>query len=242
MRKILLTTVAVAAVVGYTAMAAAQNTDSKGAAGGQQEQKAAPGGAGGAMAHPQRAAQPKTMSPSAHSAQGPARGAKQNERIGQSQDQKETKTPQRGAQKDQPGTAQKGAQEERGMPQKSAQDEHGTDKHGAAAETPKSGANAPAQHADQGKAGRGASVQLSQTQRSRIGAIIGHNTTARAASNVHFDVAVGSVVPHDVKIEVLPENVVEIVPEYQGYDYIIVGDNILIIDPDTLQIVAVIPV
>jgi hypothetical protein len=34
---------------------------------------------------------------------------------------------------------------------------------------------------------------------------------------------------------------VSIVPEYRGFDYILVGDSILIVDPVTLEIVAVIP-
>jgi hypothetical protein len=34
---------------------------------------------------------------------------------------------------------------------------------------------------------------------------------------------------------------VSIVPEYRGFDYTLVGDSILIVDPVTLEIVAVIP-
>jgi hypothetical protein len=40
---------------------------------------------------------------------------------------------------------------------------------------------------------------------------------------------------------VLPQDIVEVVPQFEGFDYIIVGDNILIIDPDTLEIVDIIP-
>jgi hypothetical protein len=36
-------------------------------------------------------------------------------------------------------------------------------------------------------------------------------------------------------------DIVTIVPEYRGFDYIVVGDSILIVDPVTLEIVAVIP-
>jgi hypothetical protein len=234
MRKILLTTVAVAAVVGYTAVAAAQNTEGqpKGATGGQQEQKAAPGGSGGAMTHPQGAVQPapKTMSPSSPSAQGPATGAKQDERVGQGQDQ-ESKTPQRGAQDELRGTPQKGAQQEPATPQKGAQ-----------VESPESGVNATEQHTNKTPGANGASVQLSQNQRTKIQAVIGKSSAARVKTNANFDVAVGVAVPRSVHVEVLPEDIVQIVPEYEGYDYVIVGDNILIIDPDSLEIVAVIPV
>ena len=41
-------------------------------------------------------------------------------------------------------------------------------------------------------------------------------------------------------IVVLPEDVVEIVPQYEGFDYVMVGDEILIIDPNSLDIIAVI--
>ncbi len=57
---------------------------------------------------------------------------------------------------------------------------------------------------------------------------------------MNFNIAVGVRVPHDVHVEVLPEDIVEIVPQFEGFDYIMVGDNILIIDPDTLEIVDVI--
>ena len=39
----------------------------------------------------------------------------------------------------------------------------------------------------------------------------------------------------------LPPTVIEIVPQYRGYDYFLVGDQIVIVDPDTLEIVAVLP-
>ena len=253
MKKILLTTVAAAAVVGFAGIAAAQNTEgqSKGATGGQQEQKAAPGGA---MVHPQGGAQPapKTLSPSGgQSAQGPAQGAKQDERVGQ--DQNETKTPQRGAQDEQRGTQQKGAQgepttqqkgpqEDRTTQQKGAQDERGVNQRGAQDQNSKSGVNATEQHANDSKGARGASVQLSQNQRTRIQAVIGKGSAARATANVNFNVAVGVAVPRSVHVEVLPADVVEIVPEYEGCDYVVVGDNILIIDPDSMEIVAIIPV
>ncbi len=105
----------------------------------------------------------------------------------------------------------------------------------------KSGANSSEQHASQKpKASHGAPVELSQTQRTKIQAVIGKSSEARVTTNVKFDVSVGTRVPRDVHVEVLPEDVVEIVPQYEGFDYVVVGDNILIIDPDSLEIVAVI--
>jgi hypothetical protein len=39
----------------------------------------------------------------------------------------------------------------------------------------------------------------------------------------------------------LPRELAVIVPQYRKYKYVIVGDEILIIDPRTFRIVAVIP-
>ena len=49
------------------------------------------------------------------------------------------------------------------------------------------------------------------------------------------------MVPRHIKLVTLPSEVVEIVPQFRGYRFIIVRDEIVIIDPNTLRIVAVIP-
>jgi len=43
------------------------------------------------------------------------------------------------------------------------------------------------------------------------------------------------------QLYVLPSDIVSIVPEYEGYRYFVYEDEIVIVDPDTLEIVAVIP-
>jgi hypothetical protein len=85
------------------------------------------------------------------------------------------------------------------------------------------------------------SVQLNQEQRTRIHETIIKQREARV-DHVDFDVRVGVRVPHTVHIFVVPEDVVRIVPQYRGYKYIIVRDEMVILDPDTLEIVAVVPV
>jgi Protein of unknown function (DUF1236) len=59
--------------------------------------------------------------------------------------------------------------------------------------------------------------------------------------HVDFSLTVGTTVARTVHVARPPETVVEIVPQYRGYDYIIVGDEIVIIEPRTLRIVAIIP-
>jgi hypothetical protein len=59
-------------------------------------------------------------------------------------------------------------------------------------------------------------------------------------TNVAFSTKVGDAIPETVHLYVLPVSIVEYAPQYRGYEYILVGDEILIVDPSTLRIVAVI--
>ena len=52
-------------------------------------------------------------------------------------------------------------------------------------------------------------------------------------------VSVGTVVPPSVRFVRLPAPIAEIYPAWRDYDYIVVGDQILIIDPVDHRIVAV---
>jgi hypothetical protein len=53
-------------------------------------------------------------------------------------------------------------------------------------------------------------------------------------------VTIGEAIPRTVHLNRLPARVLEYAPQYRGYEYILVGDDILIVDPRTLRIVAVI--
>jgi hypothetical protein len=261
MRKSLLTTVAVAAVVGFGGIAAAQSQmggdSNKGTSGAAQEQKSGEGKSGTQSGS-------KTLSPSGSQSSGQPSGqsaqdmekGKQNERLGQGANQ-EQKGMTRGAQEEKRGMEQKGAQQERGLQknEKGAQEEHGTKLKGVEEQRGTSVKGAQEQRGtsttEQSKTGvntnvgtsgsRGASVQLSEDQRSRFKTIIGKERGQRLGGNVNFDVTVGTRIPRNVHVVVLPEEIVRIVPEYRGYEYFLVGDEIVVVDPSTLEIVAIIP-
>ena len=57
-----------------------------------------------------------------------------------------------------------------------------------------------------------------------------------------FLLTVGSYVPQSYAIYDLPEEFYADVPEYEGYKYIVVGNELLIIDPETWEIIAIIPI
>lgn len=278
MRKKLLATVAVAAVVGFGGIAAAQSQ-----MGGESNKSGATSGAtheksGGSMSGTQSGGS-KTLSPSSQSsnpsknesAQGmQKKSGKENEQLGQSQSEQKGMTrgaqgekgateqkgaeQERGLQKNQKGAQEergknlKGAQEQRGTSTKGAQEERGTNLKGAQEQR---GPNVKGAEQQRGTTGgnatvgergeRGGSVQLSEDQRSQIKTFVGRGNAPRFSGNVDFDVRIGTRIPRSVHFTALPEDIVRIVPEYRGYDYVLVRDEILIIDPQTLEIVAIIP-
>ena len=84
-----------------------------------------------------------------------------------------------------------------------------------------------------------AGVTINRDQQTQISAAI---TTAkvRPETRVDFSINVGTVVPSHVHLYELPANVVTIVPQYRGYQYFMVRDEIVIIEPRTKKIVTVI--
>jgi Protein of unknown function (DUF1236) len=87
-----------------------------------------------------------------------------------------------------------------------------------------------------GQAGAGA--KLSTEQRTKITTVI-RGQHVQPVTNVNFSISVGTRVPHDVSFHTLPAEVVTIYPEWRGYNFVLVGDQIVVIDPGTFEIVAV---
>jgi hypothetical protein len=85
----------------------------------------------------------------------------------------------------------------------------------------------------------GAPAALSTEQHAKIWSTL-RGEKAERLTNVEFSTRVGGVVPATVHLYRLPVSIVEYVPQYRDYEYILVGDEILIVDPRTLRIVAVI--
>ena len=84
------------------------------------------------------------------------------------------------------------------------------------------------------------SANLDDRQRTRVTESI-TKLNARPVENVNFSLSVGTVVPRDVHFQPLPADVVEVVPQYRGYNFFVVRDDIVIVDPSSYQIVDVLP-
>jgi hypothetical protein len=99
--------------------------------------------------------------------------------------------------------------------------------------------NNPNAHVTTGQAAAGA--KLSTEQRTKITTVI-RNEHVAPARNVDFSVSVGTKVPRErVELRALPSDVVTIYPEWRGYEFFLVRDEIVVVDPNTLEIVAVLP-
>jgi len=67
-------------------------------------------------------------------------------------------------------------------------------------------------------------------------------SSAPRVTNVNFSINVGTVVPRTVRVVAVPDTIVRIHPAWRGYRYFVYNDEIIIVEPDTLRIVAVLVV
>jgi hypothetical protein len=92
----------------------------------------------------------------------------------------------------------------------------------------------------QGAAGTRAAVNLSTEQKTKVRTVIREKVKAQPLTNVNFSISVGTRVPREVRYYPLPAEIVEIHPAWRGYHFILVNDQIVIIEPSSFEIVAII--
>jgi hypothetical protein len=165
---------------------------------------------------------------------------------------------QRGSQRDQGSQAQRG-KDNQNQAGKSSQDQAQGDQRKGAESDRASGANqtnqaqgsregasgASSGSASTGAAGSSASgsnVTLNSEQKTRIRETVINSSSAPRVSNVNFALSVGTVVPSSVRFASLPPALIEINPGWRSYSYFVVRDEIVIIDPRTHRIIAILPV
>jgi hypothetical protein len=113
---------------------------------------------------------------------------------------------------------------------------------GQAPRQPGQPGQAPQGQAQQGQTGGAQSggVTLSTEQRTKIRQTVLVGSAPRVSS-VNFSLSVGTVVPSSVRVVAIHPTLVEIHPEWRGFFYFVVGDEIIIVDGNH-HIVAVIAV
>jgi hypothetical protein len=89
-----------------------------------------------------------------------------------------------------------------------------------------------------------APVQLTTEQKTNVRkTVIDAKSAPRVErNNINFNIGVGTVVPRTIHIVTVPETLIRIHPAWRGYRYFVVGEEVVIVEPDTMRIVAVLEV
>ena len=66
-------------------------------------------------------------------------------------------------------------------------------------------------------------------------------SNVRPLTNVNFSIAVGTRVPTSVQLRALPADLVTFAPQYRGYSYFVVEEQVVIVEPSTHEIVTIMP-
>lgn len=87
--------------------------------------------------------------------------------------------------------------------------------------------------------GNAATAAPPAEKRSQISSAI-KQEKVEEVTNVNFNVSVGTAVPAGVRYHALPTRIVEIYPEWRGYDFILVRGRYVILRPHTHEIVYIV--
>jgi uncharacterized protein DUF1236 len=237
MRQTLLISVAALALAAAstTASLAQRQQGAPGASG-----MSAPAGTNAPAANPSGANGPSTGMPGAAESQpserpepkGPAanRGA-QDRTIPEKQQKSTQQTPRKDEKGEQPTPKQDQATPERGTKQGENTKQRENAKQG--------GPSAGTATNERAMTSKNVSLTSEQKTKVRSAMLVG---SAPRVTNVNFDIKVGVVVPRTVRVTPVPATIVEIEPEWRGFMYFVRGEEIIIVDPRSLEIVAVVEV
>jgi hypothetical protein len=84
-----------------------------------------------------------------------------------------------------------------------------------------------------------ASASITPEKQTKISEVVSKERVD--VTNVNFSISVGTAVPERVRVRRLPPDIVRVVPEYRGYDYFVVEEEIIIVEPRTRKVVITIP-
>ena len=83
-------------------------------------------------------------------------------------------------------------------------------------------------------------VDLPQEKRERVRSSFRRIDSARQVNNISIEISIGRRLPSDWSYRPVPIEIIEIVPEYSGYEFAYVEDRYVIVEPDTHEVVYVI--
>jgi hypothetical protein len=212
MRKTLMASVAVAALLSVTGLATAQSVNQGGMKGSESPAAASP--KGDAVA--------PTNAPAAKGADNKVPGAVSKEPIPQHA-------------QGQPDTKATGEMKADGKSKAS----DSTTPASKDIKTPTAETKSPSDSKTTGNAATSATVAPPAEKRTQITSAI-KQEKVEEVTNVNFNLSLGTMVPAGVRYHPLPSRIVEIYPEWRGYDFILVHGRYIILRPQTHEIVYII--
>jgi hypothetical protein len=81
------------------------------------------------------------------------------------------------------------------------------------------------------------SITVDRQKASRV-----HDELIRSGrrENINVSINIGEALPQRVRVRPVPQSIVSISPEFRGYDYVVVRDEIVIVEPRTKKVVTII--
>jgi Protein of unknown function (DUF1236) len=246
----LLTTAAAVALIVGAGLASAQEHSQSHSPGATQSSPMGqhPGGTPGAAE--QRPSSSAQQQPS----NNPATAQEQERRGGPGAQQKPSNTPAT-AQEQEPRNRMSGKQRPSSNPASAEeQRRNGTSAQRQTPNAPSTAEQKPSRGAPNTAQGRnglnglqgsasGTNVQLSEQQRTEFRRTIIDARGAPKVGHVDFDIAVGTAVPRDrIHLVPVPETLVQIEPRWSGFLYFVYTDEIVVVNPNDMRIVAVLMV
>lgn len=105
---------------------------------------------------------------------------------------------------------------------------------------PNAAPNAAPKASTTGQGSAAGAAKLSTEQRTKITTVFKQQKVEHVdAAKLNISISVGTRVPSSVHYYPVPQEVVVIYPEWRGFDYILVGNQIVILDPRSHEIVAI---
>jgi Protein of unknown function (DUF1236) len=237
--------VSTAALLAGMAMASAQNVPSGGRDSGPAAQsQGAPGGAAGQDRQAPQSSQGQRGQDTKGQAQQDQKDQTQRGQDTKGQAQQGQKDQmQRGQQKDQRGQAAEGKDspsqtQQSPKQEQSPQRQQGQQGQGAQPSQGAQGKTTQQGQTQQGQTG-GSGATLTTEERTKVREKVLTGGNVPRASNVNFSISVGTAVPRTVRIVAVPPILVEFHPQWRGYRYFVVGDDMIVVDRNN-RIVAVI--
>lgn len=126
----------------------------------------------------------------------------------------------------------------------SSQTEHG--RQNTAQQNNRSGQMQSRNGAERVRTSSGTNVRISERQRTEIRRTVIDARNAPRVSSVQFNVDVDTVIPRAeftrIHVVPVPEYLVRIDPRWRGFEYFVFRDEVVIVNPRDLRIIAIVPV